>query len=333
MNRMIGSGNSGWRVNRHSSLPCRSLYCQKNVLFECPVLGYTVFMKPKTVLVLILVLSIGCDSALEDRLPIAPAQPERASHADFDPDRCGALEGRIAWTGERPKIDPLLVSRFTTGKPLVVDQYPHPNAPNISGSNGLGSALVSLKGIDLARSKPMAPKSVRVELDEAGIMIVDADQRKRAVWLPIGSDVTLVNRIQGIGGIRVRGAAFFGQMFPEFGGTSTRALNQPGWVHFTSASGQYWASADLYVSEHGYVALTDETGQFRMEQVPDGEYDLIAWHPNWHVIAHELDPETGVRARQSYGAPAEIRTRVRITAGDVTSVKLAFSASDFPPTR
>ncbi len=108
-------------------------------------------------------------------------------------------------------------------------------------------------------------------------------------------------------------------------------MDRVGRTTFTSASGQYWAVADLFVSEHHYIAHVDESGRFRFEHVPDGEYELVAWHPNWHVAGHELDPETGVVARQSYAPPVESRAVVRVTAGSTTNTKIAFSTANFQP--
>ena len=35
----------------------------------------------------------------------------------------------------------------------------------------------------------------------------------------------------------------------------------------------------LYVVKNPYYAIADESGNFEIDQVPPGDYNLVAWHP------------------------------------------------------
>lgn len=37
----------------------------------------------------------------------------------------------------------------------------------------------------------------------------------------------------------------------------------------------------ILVLDHGYFAVTDENGSFKIDGVPAGKYKLVAWHENW----------------------------------------------------
>ena len=39
-----------------------------------------------------------------------------------------------------------------------------------------------------------------------------------------------------------------------------------------------WMRAYFFVMDHPYFAVTDETGQYKIEGLPPGDYTLVAWH-------------------------------------------------------
>ncbi len=277
---------------------------------------------------LVLLAVVGCDGPLKVEAPERPQPVERPANDRYDPARSGTLTGIVRWNGPVPVVEPVSVVGFRLGEPLVARPLSNPNAPRIA-NGGLGSAFVRLEGVDPRRAKPMSPVSVEVGLDADGIMIAGTASRHRVVGVPLGSEIRLVNRIAGIGGIRARGAEFYSHLFPETDRGTTRGASRRGWTTFSSASGQFWAVADLFVAEHPYFANTDSDGRFRFEDVPDGEYELVAWHPHWRVAGHELDPESGVVARWKYQPPVEIRTTVRVGIGSVSNVTLSMGPADF----
>ncbi len=278
---------------------------------------------------LILLLAIvGCDGPLQVEAPERPRPTERVSNDRYDPTRSGVVAGVVRWIGPAPTVEPVSVVGFRLGEPLVARRVPNPNAPRIV-HGALGSAFVRLEGVDPRRAKSAPAKAVELRLDADGITIEADGTAKRVAGAPLGSQVTIVNRIAGIGGIRARGAEFFAHLFPEQDRETTRTLERTGWTTFTSASGQYWAVADLFACEHPYFATTDAEGRFRFKDAPDGDYELVAWHPHWKVAGHELDPESGVVARWTYEPAVELRTTVRIVAGATATVTMAMGAADF----
>jgi hypothetical protein len=55
-----------------------------------------------------------------------------------------------------------------------------------------------------------------------------------------------------------------------------------------------WMSAWLVVSEHPYYAVSDEKGNFKLENVPAGSYQLQCWHETLGTEIQEVTvPETG----------------------------------------
>jgi hypothetical protein len=80
--------------------------------------------------------------------------------------------------------------------------------------------------------------------------------------------------------------------------------------------------AYLFVSHHPYLAHPDSQGRFRFEQVPAGEYDLVAWHPDWRVAEEERHPELFRVQQVRFRSPFQVVQRVRVAPGQVVERKL-----------
>ena len=44
----------------------------------------------------------------------------------------------------------------------------------------------------------------------------------------------------------------------------------------------------LYVVKNPYYAISDESGNFEIDQVPPGDYNLVAWHPVLGIKEHRV---------------------------------------------
>jgi hypothetical protein len=277
-------------------------------------------------------LAVGCDGSLAVNIP-SPAEPVPLPANDrFDPAACGTVAGRVRWVGELPDVSPLPISRFL-GTMTQKEIVPHPNAPRFSADGGVRTAVVFLRGVDPRRAKSQPATNVRVDVESQGLVVVQDGGRQRVGFVPVGSEVAFANGIDAISGVRARGASFFTLMLPAANDTTRRVLSQPGRVELTSASGQFWAAADIFACEHPYFARTDDAGRFALADVPDGEYELVCWHPNWHARGHERDPETGQMVRMSYLPPVEKRSTVRVVAGKTTTADFTLQPVDLVPSR
>jgi hypothetical protein len=46
--------------------------------------------------------------------------------------------------------------------------------------------------------------------------------------------------------------------------------------------------------------------------VPPGEYQLVCWHPNWHIARREREVENTLVNRIVFAPPAEIEHKVLV---------------------
>lgn len=248
------------------------------------------------------------------------AVPVVAIGTAHDPSQCGRLEGSVEWTGEIP-IVPMMTANTKAGPKLV----PNPHAPAIDAkTRGMAGVVVYLRGIDPAKAKPwMQPKHLTVSASEMGLQI---EETGRYGFVPHGGEI----RVQSIDinhSVCGRGALSFAMPLPDAGVVSTRTATRPGIIHLTSGSNVAWASAHVFVCEHPYYAVTDANGRFAFDAVPAGEYELVAWHPNWTIVGHDRNPETGLICRFHYAEPLESKVKVIVSAKGMTTQRIAFAPS------
>jgi hypothetical protein len=64
-------------------------------------------------------------------------------------------------------------------------------------------------------------------------------------------------------------------------------MNSPGVVNLKCNGGHVWMNAEVMVVSHPYYTVTDESGAFKLTDVPPGEYEIVAWHEGWSMQRRE----------------------------------------------
>ncbi len=54
--------------------------------------------------------------------------------------------------------------------------------------------------------------------------------------------------------------------------------------------------------------------------MPAGEYELVAWLPDWRTDRQERDPETGLVARYVFRPPVQTTRHATVRDGEMTAV-------------
>lgn len=246
----------------------------------------------------------------------APSVPPVTPSA-FDPTACGKITGAVTWTGALPNVAPVLIGTpRADGNGLDHRQVPLGNAPHIDPAHrGVAGAVVYLRDVNVNRAKPWDLPKVEVEFRDSQIVVKQGDRVGRTGFVRRSDSVTAQSVESVYHNLRARGAAYLALPFPDPHKPLTRALHTCGRVELTSASGSYWQAADLFVCDHPYYAATDADGGYKFTNVPEGNYDLVAWHPSWEVVRKVLNPETGVPARLVYAPPLEASRPVSVARG------------------
>ena len=276
---------------------------------------------------LMIAAAAGCGS--EPPAGAKPAEPAAPVNATaFVPAACGTITGLVTWVGPVPDVTPVahIIPR-TNGDGYDTRLIVPANAPRIDRfTRGLAGAVVFLREVETARARPWDLGKVEVELRDSQIAVRQDGRTGRTGFVLRGNDkkneVTMQSAEPVFHVLRGRGAAFFALPFPEPDMPLARTFDACGRVALSSAAGFYWQSAELFVCDHPYYALTDADGRFHFTQVPAGPYDLVAWHPNWVVARTERNPESGLPSRLHYAPPLESSRPVGVSAGRTTLANL-----------
>ncbi|MCG3156950.1 MAG: hypothetical protein DKINENOH_03575 [bacterium] len=65
---------------------------------------------------------------------------------------------------------------------------------------------------------------------------------------------------------------------PTAGAVAADTLRQPGLLEIRSEIGYDWMRACVLVLPHRFFTISNEKGEFSLERVPAGQYDLVLWH-------------------------------------------------------
>ena len=253
--------------------------------------------------------------------PAGEAVPSADRPGAFQPDVCGGVMGSVTWTGPIPVVPPVVDIRpRTDGTGYDTRTLAQPYAPAVDRTTfALGGAVVYLRNVDPVRAKPWDLPPVRVEFRDAQILVAQGTRPAgRVGFVRCGSSASFRSVDPVFNVLRGRGAAFFALPFPDPDKSLERTFDTAGRVALTSAAGFQWQAADLFVCDHPYFTLSGSDGRFEFTQVPEGTYDLVAWHPNWNTTGHERNPETGLVQRVAYAAPLEAARPVTVTRGRTT---------------
>jgi hypothetical protein len=284
------------------------------------------------------ILGIACLSLLggcsEARLPAPPESKEQetALAQSFDPATAGTIRGRIVWDGDAPAPEETLVRAIAYSPTFYKNpaQFVTPHVPTVHPKHrGVGNAVVYLRGIDPRRSKKWDHANVRVEFHERQLLGQQGKQPTGLGFVRRGSAIEIVNRDTEYHNLHGRGAAFFAMPLIDANQIHERTLSQVGIVDLSCGAGYYWLHAHLFVAEHPYYTRTDADGNFALEQVPAGKYEVVCWLPSWHVLRKEVDPETGIIARLAWAEPQEQVRPVQVLAGQTSKFTYRWTRAMF----
>jgi plastocyanin len=119
--------------------------------------------------------------------------------------------------------------------------------------------------------------------------------------LTVGTPLSLMNNDSILHNVHANeaGMTVFNVAMPIKGQKLPVPMRKPGLMKLQCDAGHTWMNGWIYVFDHPFYAVTDQTGAFVIKNVPSGEYTLELWH----------EPADGV------GAGVRTIAKVKVGAG------------------
>lgn len=215
----------------------------------------------------------------------------------------GTLVGTVRFTGAPLALEPLRVNknRDVCGAQVAAE------ALVLGGDRGVRGSVVLIEGVK--RGKKAAGDMV---LDNRGCRFVPhvAATTAGATARIRNSDAMLHNTHGFLGGRTV-----FNLALPAKDQVVdvTRRLSKPGVLRVLCDAHPHM-SAWIVVHDSPYVAVTDERGAFRIDQVPPGTYTVTMWHEGFRQKGADKD------GRPEYEEPRTVSREATIPAGGTVTL-------------
>lgn len=247
--------------------------------------------------------------------PRTASSPERG-YREVEVTLGGSVYGRVTWVGERSA---------EVRAPLGAGCNAEAALPllTVGPRGGVAATVVVLT--DVREGRPLAPTSVE-------LAFVGCQLTPHVLAVARGSVLSFTNAdsiLHNAHAIDARGTSRFdvavlpaGPAVPG-GGVSLR-LDEAGILAVRDDAGHPGALAWIHVVDHPYFAVTDESGAFRIEDVPSGRYTLMVWHEGVAssstdsagrpVLTSPIVLSRGVTVVSGQDTPADFQLDLRLAA-------------------
>ena len=184
----------------------------------------------------------------------------------------GSITGKITYDGNVPKLRPYDMG----ADPSCAAKHDGGKAANqmlvLGDGNALANIFVQIKNPPAGDHK--AP-STPVEIDQDGCIYVP-----RVVGVMTGQTVKFKNSdgiLHNVHGLPKVNREFNIGMPPSLTEKDV-TFNKPEPVFKVKCDVHPWMSSYIAVMTHPYFAVTGTDGSFQIDNVPDGSYEIEAWH-------------------------------------------------------
>lgn len=233
----------------------------------------------------------------------------------------GTIRGTVKWSGPQPPSSLLPITK----DPEVCD----PDARKkrdlerlvIGPDGGVANTVVYLKNI--SSGKPMDLPEQRRFLDQK-----HCRYEPHILLVPVNQSLEMKSSDAVLHTVHMDGAASYNLPFPFVDRVVSRPMPSPGLVSVRCNGGHVWMNAEILVVSHPYYAVTDESGNFELSDVPPGNYEIVAWHEGWKMIrettAFDVLTERRVQ-RPVFSEPRTWEKSVSVRNDDTSVVNFTLS--------
>jgi hypothetical protein len=214
----------------------------------------------------------------------------------------GAIAGRVRFAGEPVVGEPIRVRKNVE----VCGDSKAFQALLLGPDRGVANTVVYLEGVTRGKAAP------ELELDNARCLFVP-----HVAAVMAGARVRVKNAdpvLHNTHGLLDR-LTVFNVALPNRDQVVdiTQRIRKVGVVEVLCDAHTHMR-AWIVVRDNPYFAVTDETGRFRITDVPSGRYRVVAWHEGWLLTGRDKD------GRPVYDPPRVLTREVAVPASGEASI-------------
>ena len=189
----------------------------------------------------------------------------------------GTIKGSVRYGGaavERKKIA-VTIDQYLCGKEKVAGDL------LLSPNNGIQNVVVSLQGLPAGAKWPANPTPVKMDQSKCEFI-------PRVVIVPVGGNVEFLNSDRLMHNVRSGG-----KENPPFNRAQPHARTIAiGFKHpevmRVDCDLHSWMRGWVVVAEHPFYTVTNDAGEFVLENVPTGKYTLQVWQESLGTMTQEV---------------------------------------------
>lgn len=248
-----------------------------------------------------------------------------AAQADYTPikvENGGTITGNVKWIGPEPKIPKLPITKnVDVCDPQLQKMRDLERLEINPDGEGVENTVVFLRGV--TRGKPMDLPEARQTLNQHTCRYVP-----HILLVPQGGSLKIESTDPVLHTVQMFGADTNNVPFPFQNQFITVTLQRNGVVELKCNAGHVWMNANLLVVKHPYYAVTDGHGDFKLTDVPPGEYEIVAWHEGWQILSEARVLDVGAQVevkRPMYSLPVTWTKKVEVKANEPVVVDFSIS--------
>jgi plastocyanin len=189
----------------------------------------------------------------------------------------GTIKGSVRYSGapvDRKKI-PVTIDQYLCGKEKEAGDL------LLSPNSGIQNVVVSLQGVPAGAKWPANPAPVKMDQSKCDFI-------PRVVIVPAGGTVEFLNSDRLMHNVRSGG-----KENPPFNRAQPHARTIAiGFKHpevmRVDCDLHSWMRGWVVVAEHPFYTLTNDAGEFNLENVPPGKYMLQLWQETLGTVTQEV---------------------------------------------
>jgi plastocyanin len=191
--------------------------------------------------------------------------------------RAETVKGNVRYAGPpvEKKKSPVTIDQYVCGKEKEAEDL------LLSSNNGIRNAIVSLHGVPAAAKRDWKLPPVKMDQKQCSFT-------PRVVIVPVGGTVEFLNSDRLLHNVRSTA-----KENPPFNRAQPHARS----ISFTFKQPELlrvdcdlhsWMRGWVMIAEHPFYAVTNEQGNFTLENVPPGKYTLEVWQERLGKVTQEV---------------------------------------------